>query len=191
MLEWLKMFLSKGRTSPSQGQLHPARLVLAAFLMTFMSARILVFLIMARAIPDLYVHASGTHIHHLNYGIVLLSLVGGFLLFRQPSGKERSVAAVFYGIGLGLTFDEFGMWLHLGGPYWQRASFDAIVVIGALLGLLAYAPALVRFRPRHWATAAALAIFAICFSILLINSLHYAQRVIGPRLLQIEEAGPP
>ena len=39
-----------------------------------------------------------------------------------------------YGVGLALTFDEFGLWFHLGGSYWQRASFDAVVVIGGPAG---------------------------------------------------------
>jgi hypothetical protein len=34
---------------------------------------------------------------------------------------------------MALTFDEFGMWLHLGGSYWQRASIDASIVVAALL----------------------------------------------------------
>ena len=37
-----------------------------------------------------------------------------------------------YGVAMGLTFDEFGMWLHRGGGYWQRASFDAIIVLLAV-----------------------------------------------------------
>ncbi len=61
-----------------------------------------------------------------------------------------SVAAVVYGVGLALTFDEFGMWLHLGGGYWQRASFDGVSVVATLLGLVAYAPAIQQFRPAHW-----------------------------------------
>ena len=51
-------------------------------------------------------------------------------------------------IGLGLTFDEFGMWLHLGGLYWQRASFDAVTVISAMLALVAYGSTI-----RHWPAA--------------------------------------
>jgi hypothetical protein len=35
---------------------------------------------------------------------------------------------------MALTFDEFGMWLHLGGSYWQRASFDAVVCYQVFLG---------------------------------------------------------
>jgi len=55
-----------------------------------------------------------------------------------------------------LTFDEFGMWLHLGGSYWQRASFDAIVTVGALLALIVAAPALWHFNWRHWMWAGAI-----------------------------------
>ncbi|MEI8195898.1 MAG: hypothetical protein WCI73_08320, partial [Phycisphaerae bacterium] len=116
-----------------------ARLVLGAFVFTFVSARILVIYIMAGKLPpQLFFHVSGTHIHHLNYGIILLSVSGGYLLFARPVGRRLSAVAVVYGIGLGLTFDEFGMWLHLGGPYWQRASFDAVITIAAVLALIAY-----------------------------------------------------
>jgi hypothetical protein len=50
-----------------------ARIVLFSFLLTFVAARILAYCIMARDIPDLFVHVGGTHVHHLNYGIFLLS----------------------------------------------------------------------------------------------------------------------
>jgi thiol:disulfide interchange protein len=56
---------------------------------------------------------------------------------------------VVYGIGMALTFDEFGMWVRLGGSYWQRASVDAVGVLAALFGLVACAPAIRRFRPRQ------------------------------------------
>ena len=38
-------------------------------------------LIMTKKVPDLFMHMSGTHVHHLNYGIFLLSAVGALLLF--------------------------------------------------------------------------------------------------------------
>ena len=66
------------------------------------------------------------HVHHLNYGIFLLAGLGGYLLFQRPGGRALTLAGVVYGIGLALTFDEFGMWVRLGGNYWQRASLDAI-----------------------------------------------------------------
>ena len=120
---------------------HMARLVLFSFLVMFMLSRMTVYLIMARKMPDLYLHFGGNHIHHLNYGIFLLVAVGGFLLFRDPTGRALKISAVAYGIGLALTFDEFGMWVRLdGSTYWQRASLDAVGVLAALLGLLAFAP---------------------------------------------------
>lgn len=167
-----------------------ARVVLATFLVTFMTARMLVFLIMSRRVPDLYVHAHGTHIHHLNYGIFLLSIVGGWLLLSPPSGRVFTAASVAYGIGLALTFDEFGMWLHLGGPYWQRASFDAVVVISAFLALIAFAPALRQFRPRHLVTLVGLFVCATLFAVLLADSFNYAARAFGPKFQAIEQAAP-
>ena len=87
--------------------------ILASFLFTFMTARIVVYLILARRIPDLYLYVGGTHIHHLNYGIFMLSGVGAYLLLKRPTARSLHKVCVLYGIGLALTFDEFGMWLRL------------------------------------------------------------------------------
>lgn len=167
-----------------------ARTALASFLLTFLSARTLVLLIMTRRMPDLYLHLGGTHVHHLNYGITLLAVVGGYLLLANPHGRQRSAAAALYGVALALTFDEFGMWLHLGGPYWQRASFDAVVVIAALLGLVAFAPSLSHFGSRHWLVTTALAVGLIAFGWLLVDSLSRFARHVAPSLHRIEQAAP-
>jgi hypothetical protein len=166
------------------------RIVFFVFLVTFVLARITVFLIMARRIPDFFLHFGGTHVHHLNYGIFLLSGIGAFLLFRRPVGLALSVSAVVYGVGLALTFDEFGMWLHLGGSYWQRASFDAVSVVAALLGLVAFAPPVQRFRPAHWWTAVVAVALTVVFLVMLKDSLHYAEDVARPRLRHLEFGRP-
>jgi hypothetical protein len=167
-----------------------ARVALSAFLFTFLSARIIVLLIMSHRVPDMYVHVKGTHVHHLNFGIILLSVVGAYLLFGRPIGKAASAAAVCYGVGLALTFDEFGMWVHLGGPYWQRASFDAVIIIAALLSLIAVAPTLHRFRPRNWWATALLVVGICAFAVLVSDVSRYAGRRFGPSLQQLEESGP-
>jgi hypothetical protein len=167
-----------------------AREVLVAFLFTFIAARVLVYLIMARKMPDLYLHMHGNHVHHLNYGIFLLSSIGAYLIFAQPNGKLLTFACFVYGIGLALTFDEFGMWYHLGGPYWQRASFDAVVVIGGLLLLIAAAPQMKRMRPTHWTTALLLAASLAIFGYLLNNSLKFARTHVAPHLHELESNGP-
>jgi hypothetical protein len=167
-----------------------ARIVLVAFLITFMAARVLVFLIVSRRLPDLFLHVGGTHIHHLNYGIFLLSGVGAYLLLMPPQGRGLWVAAAAYGVGLALTFDEFGLWVHLGGSYWQRASFDAVVVIGAVLTLITVAPEWRRFQPHHWFTAVAIALASVLFGVLLVDSFRYADR-LRVRVLILEESQPP
>jgi hypothetical protein len=167
---------------------HIARIVLVAFLFTFFLARIVVFLIMSRYIPDLYLYIGGTHIHHLNYGIFLLSVVGAYLLFGQPVGRNLAIAAGVYGVGMALAFDEFGMWIHLGGGYWQRASWDAVVVLSAGFALVAFAPSLRKFRTHHWATTIILIITLVLFLLLLVESFKYAGRKLEPKLRQIDSA---
>ena len=172
-------------------QLRPlARVVFTVFLLTFIASRLLVILIMGRMIPDLFLHMGQTHVHHLNYGIFLLCTVAGILLFFHVSDRERWWCAVAYGFSLALTFDEFGMWLHLGGGYWQRASFDAVIVVASLFGMIAFAPPLQRLRAHHWITAALALVATVVFYIMLFKSLDYADKKVGPRLERLEEQGP-
>lgn len=177
-------------SSPANAPRRRARLVLLAFLVTFAAARILVILIMSRRIPDLYLHLGGTHVHHLNYGIFMLAGVGGYLLFARAEKIALRFAALLYGTGLALTFDEFGMWIHLGGSYWQRASYDAVCVVAALLGLIAFAPPLAKWRSRHWAGALTTLIITAAFFALLYTSFQYADAKLSPKLIRLEQKGP-
>lgn len=176
---------------PSQFFPHLARLVLVTFILTFVVTRVLVILIMSRRIPDLYLHLGGTHVHHLNYGIFLLAGVGAYQLFWRPMGRNLEITAIIYGSGMALTFDEFGMWLHLGGLYWQRASLDAITVISAVFGLIAFAPSLKRFRLQHWAGAAIIAVAVGVFFFMLQESFKYVDKIVIPVLQEIEITSPP
>ncbi len=167
-----------------------ARVVFTVFLLTFIASRLLVILIMGRMIPDLFLHMGQTHVHHLNYGIFLLSTVTALLLFLQVSERERWWCAVAYGFSLALTFDEFGMWLHLGGGYWQRASFDAVIVVASLFGMLAFTPPIQRLRAHHWITGIIAVAATIVFYVMLFKSLDFAGAKVGPRFEQLEESGP-
>jgi hypothetical protein len=179
-----------GAPRPKPQMVYRAREVLVSFLFTFIAARVMVFLIMSHRVRDLYFHVHGTHVHHLNYGIFLLTFVGGYLIFAQPAGKLLSLTSIIYGVGLALTFDEFGMWLHLGGPYWQRLSFDAIVVITALLSLFAFAPSWRRFKPRHWITTVLLLMALAAFSRYIYTEAQNVGREIGPSLQQLDQESP-
>jgi len=84
--------------APSSSR-HLARLVFVAFLLTFIASRTLVILIMIRRLPDLFLHLGGTHIHHLNYGIFLLSTIAGVLLFGKVNDAQRAACAVVMKLG--------------------------------------------------------------------------------------------
>lgn len=181
---------STGEGSPSIPSTRLARWVFTSFLVTFMATRIVVYLIMSRRIPDFYVRVGGTHVHHLNLGIMLLAGIGAILLFRRIEGRWLLRVGIAYGVGLALTFDEFGMWLHLGGSYWQRASWDAVAVIAGLLALIAVAPKMRQLKPRQSGTAVLLILMFAAFSVLLVDSLRRVQRAAEPALLRLEESGP-
>lgn len=168
-----------------------ARRALFAFLLTFVASRVLVLLIMSGRVPNMYFFLRGTHVHHLNYGIFLLAGVCAYLVVRRPAGREARIAALVYGVALGLTFDEFGMWLHLGGSYWQRASVDAVLVVAALLGLVSYAPSLARFERRHVRATIAIAICLVLFALVLWDAGNRIGNVYGPRLRELEGASSP
>ena len=168
-----------------------ARRALFGFIITFIAARTVVVLIMSHRMPNLYFFLHGTHVHHLNYGIFLLAGVGAYLLFGMPSGKNLRLAALAYGIAMALTFDEFGMWLHLGGSYWQRASVDAIVVVAALFSLIGFAAAIRTFEARHVKAAIALLIALTAFGVVLYDASLRIGRVEGPRLEALELSSSP
>ncbi len=163
-----------------------ARRALFAFALTFILSRAVVFLIMSRSIPNLFLFLRGTHVHHLNYGIFLLAIVGGYALFRRPDGRAAEIAALVYGFAMGLTFDEFGMWLHLGGSYWQRASVDAVIIVAALIAFVAYLPSLERLESRHFWRFLALLLAVIGFGVVVVVAGHHIGDVVGPDLRQLE-----
>src|SRR5271167_3178710 len=132
-----------------------------------MLSRVCVFLIMSDEMPNFYFFVRGTHVHHLNYGIFLMSVVCGYSVFRRPTGRAAEITALLYGVAMGLTFDEFGMWLHLGGSYWQRASVDAVIVVAALFAMVAFAPNLKKFESRHCWEFTITLIFVAAFGVAL------------------------
>jgi hypothetical protein len=89
--------------------------------------------------PGSIVSDSGVHVHHLVPGIFSMLAAGtmGFAVLDQTPWVE--IAAVLFGIGAGLTIDEFALWLYLDDVYWLqegRRSVDATVIAGAAIGLV-------------------------------------------------------
>jgi hypothetical protein len=163
-----------------------ARRALFGFVLTFIGARTVVLLIMSHRMPNLYFFLRGTHVHHLNYGIFLLAGVGAYLLLWMPEVGQRRGAALVYGAAMALTFDEFGMWLHLGGSYWQRASVDAIIVVAAVLGLIGFARSIRTFESRHLKASIAILLALIAFGVVLYDTSVRIGELEGPHLRQLE-----
>jgi hypothetical protein len=96
--------------------------------------------------PGSVVSGSGVHVHHLFFGIVLMTVAGGLSFAAgETNGPWYAIYAVLFGIGLGLTIDEYALALHLDDVYWSRegrSSVDAALLALALFGfvLLAFVP---------------------------------------------------
>ena len=119
----------------------PELLLLVAFLATFGFIRFSTHMIRAGVSwwPGNVSTKGGTHVHHLVFGIIGLLVVGYIGLAVAPGSPWREILAVLFGIGAGLTLDEFALWLNLEDVYWSqkgRQSIDAVIVatvLGALV----------------------------------------------------------
>ena len=119
---------------------EPHFLFFVAFLLTFAFIRTSAHMIRAQVSwwPG-NVSVGGTHIHHLVWGILLILINGYIAVAIAPESPWREVVAVFFGIGTGLTLDEFALWLNLKDVYWEkegRKSIDAVIIASAVSGVL-------------------------------------------------------
>jgi CRP-like cAMP-binding protein len=77
------------------------------------------------------------HVHHFNYGLVLIGLSGLAALF--PFGRRAlRVMSLAFGVGCGLVFDEFALFWNLNPEYAQTASLVAAAGAAAVLVQLTY-----------------------------------------------------
>jgi hypothetical protein len=96
--------------------------------------------------PGSVVSESGVHVHHLFFGLVLMMVAGGLSFAAgETDGPWYAIYAVLFGVGLGLTIDEYALALHLDDVYWSRegrSSIDAtLIALGLIcLVLLAFVP---------------------------------------------------
>jgi hypothetical protein len=153
-------------------------LVLVGFILSFAFIRMSTRLMRSPRVPwwpGSVVSESGVHLHHLVFGIVTMMIAGavGFSVLGDSPWVE--ICAFFFGVGAGLTIDEFALWVYLDDVYWAeegRVSIDATVIAAAAMGLI-----LLGFSPFTFETGSldqtlgsvvgALIIFglvAICFA---------------------------
>jgi hypothetical protein len=117
-------------------------LVLVGFVLSFAFIRMSTRLMRSPKVPwwpGSVVSESGVHLHHLVFGIVTMMIAGtlGFAALGQSPYAE--ICAFLFGVGAGLTIDEFALWVYLDDVYWAeegRSSIDATVIAAALMGLV-------------------------------------------------------
>jgi hypothetical protein len=153
-------------------------LVLAGFIASFAFIRMSTRIIRSPRFewwPGSVVSDSGVHVHHLVFGICLMILAGtiGFASYAESPWFE--ISSALFGIGAGLTIDEFALWVYLDDVYWSedgRKSVDATVIAAAGMLLLLFG-----FEPFDFTTsstgevissfagaALVFAMVAICFA---------------------------
>jgi hypothetical protein len=112
----------------------PAAGIAAAFILTAAGARLF-----SLVLPRVHWEpVPGMHIHHYVYGIFILT-IAGYLALIFKSERATLWIALLYGLGVGLTFDEFGMWFNppfQRGVRWNTIGLEIVMIGLVLLGLL-------------------------------------------------------
>jgi CRP-like cAMP-binding protein len=132
-----------------QPEADPPFWMLLGFVVSLGLSRLVVYLILKYHLEQqLFALVQGVdpnpmHVHHFNYGLVLLGAAGLAALF--PFGRRAlRVLAFAFGFGCGLVFDEFALIWNLNPEYSNPSSLIASGIVAGLLVQLAY------FR-RFWA----------------------------------------
>jgi hypothetical protein len=123
-------------------------LVLVGFILSFAFIRMSTRLMRSPRVPwwpGSVVSDGGVHLHHLVFGIVTMMIAGTLGLAALGDSPLTEICAFFFGVGAGLTIDEFALWVYLDDVYWAeegRASIDATVIAaaGMMLILLGFSP---------------------------------------------------
>lgn len=119
-------------------------LVLVGFLGSFIFIRISTRIMRSGAVswwPGSVVSEGGVHVHHLVFGIVTMMAAGTAGFAALDSNLWFEIFALIFGVGVGLTIDEYALWVHLDDVYWAeegRRSIDATVIAAVLMALLMF-----------------------------------------------------
>jgi hypothetical protein len=133
------------------------------------------------------VSVGGTHIHHLVWGILLLLIAGYVGVAMQPESPWHEIVTVLFGIGAGLTLDEFALWLNLEDVYWSekgRRSIDAVIVAACvsgmvLVGVSAWIEVAGDVEDEVFAAVGAAGVIGIAFVLVTAAKEKFAMAIVG------------
>jgi CRP-like cAMP-binding protein len=131
---------------------EPPFWILIGFIVSLGLARLVVYMILKYHLEkQLFALVPGNdpnpmHVHHFNYGLMLIGTAG--LAALLPFGRRAlRVLAFVFGFGCGLVFDEFALIWNLNPEYANPSSLIACGVAAAVLVQMTY------FR-RFWRAVA-------------------------------------
>jgi hypothetical protein len=153
-------------------------LVLVGFILSFSFIRMSTRLMRSPRVPwwpGSVVSDGGVHVHHLVFGIVTMMIAGTLGISALGESPYAEICAFLFGIGAGLTIDEFALWVYLEDVYWAeegRSSIDATVLAaaGMMLILLGFSPfsfetgSVEETLASILSAAAVFAMVAVCFA---------------------------
>jgi CRP-like cAMP-binding protein len=138
---------------------EPPFWILVGFIVSLGLARLVVYMILKYHLEkQLFALVPGNdpnpmHVHHFNYGLILIGTAG--LAALLPFGRRAlRVLAFAFGFGCGLVFDEFALIWNLNPEYANPSSLIACGVAAAVLVQITY------FR-RYWAALARRALASV------------------------------
>jgi hypothetical protein len=117
-------------------------LVLVGFIGSFAFIRMSTRIIRSESVswwPGNVESESGVHLHHLVFGIVTMMAAGTLGFVSDGRTPYTEICALLFGVGVGLTIDEYALWVHLEDVYWAeegRSSVDATVIAASLMLLI-------------------------------------------------------
>lgn len=116
-----------------------------AFILTFGVARLISYFK-----PGLFIEIYNYHIHHYTWGVFILAVAGYLALVFEDAPRAKYLVSLLYGFGLGLAFDEFGIWLKLSDADPARWSYDGLLLVIGFFGIILTAKPGVLMLGRLW-----------------------------------------
>ncbi len=158
-------------------------LVFVGFILSFSFIRMSTRLMRSPKVPwwpGSVVSESGVHVHHLAFGIVAMMISGAAGFTSLGAQPFSDICAFVFGVGMGLTIDEFALWIYLDDVYWAeegRSSIDATVIAASAMFLVLIGASPLSFE-THSAAATIVSILGALVLFALVAICFFKQRVM-------------
>ena len=137
-----------------RSNIAPLVIILASIISVFAISRLITFSVIEWKIlpPFLFTAFGEFRLHHFVYGNVLITITS-FLAIGLGIRRHKNWFALFYGIGLGLVFDEFLLWIGdveqltsnvLWIPYSGTVIATVAIIIASIIMIRLY-----NLKPIH------------------------------------------